>query len=55
MRIRTARRPRRFGNPYAVIHRADMHQSLLEGAKATGRVDVSTSTTVQRSNRMTTA
>ena len=37
----------RFGNPYAVIHRADVHKSLLEGAEATGRIDVSTSTTVQ--------
>jgi salicylate hydroxylase len=38
----------RFGNPYAVIHRADVHKSLLEGAQATGRIDVSTSTTVER-------
>jgi salicylate hydroxylase len=37
----------RFGNPYAVIHRADVHKSLLEGAQATGRITVSTSTTVQ--------
>src|SRR2546427_6617905 len=26
----------RFGNPYAVIHRADIHTSLLEGARAHG-------------------
>ena len=39
---------RRFGNPYAVIHRADIHRSLLEGAQETGRVEVLTSTTVQR-------
>ena len=39
---------RRFGNPYAVIHRADVHKSLLEGAQATDRIEVSTSTTVQR-------
>jgi 2-polyprenyl-6-methoxyphenol hydroxylase-like FAD-dependent oxidoreductase len=39
---------RRFGNPYAVIHRADVHMSLLEGAQETGRVEVLTSTTVQR-------
>src|SRR6187399_3010056 len=32
----------RFGNPYAVIHRADVHGSLLEGAQATGRVQVVT-------------
>jgi 3-hydroxybenzoate 6-monooxygenase len=38
----------RFGNPYAVIHRADVHKSLLEGAQATGRITVSTSTTVER-------
>ena len=39
---------RRFGNPYAVIHRADVHLSLLEGAQASDRVQVLTSTTVQR-------
>ena len=38
----------RFGNPYAVIHRADVHLSLLEGARETGRVEVLTSTTVER-------
>ncbi len=38
----------RFGNPYAVIHRADVHKSLMEGAEATDRIEVSTSTTVQR-------
>ena len=39
---------RRFGNPYAVIHRADVHGSLLEGSQATGRIEVATSTQVQR-------
>jgi salicylate hydroxylase len=39
---------RRFGNPYAVIHRADVHTSLLEGAQVSGTIDVLTSTTVQR-------
>ena len=39
---------RRFGNPYAVIHRADVHMSLLEGAQASDRIRVLTSTTVQR-------
>ena len=34
----------RFGNPYAVIHRADVHMSLLEGAQATDRIEVLTST-----------
>ena len=38
----------RFGNPYAVIHRADVHMSLLEGAQATGRVQIATGTCVQR-------
>ena len=38
----------RFGNPYAVIHRADVHGSLLEGAQATERIEVATSTQVQR-------
>jgi 3-hydroxybenzoate 6-monooxygenase len=38
----------RFGNPYAVIHRADVHLSLLEGAQASERIEVLTSTTVQR-------
>jgi 2-polyprenyl-6-methoxyphenol hydroxylase-like FAD-dependent oxidoreductase len=38
----------RFGNPYAVIHRADVHGSLLEGALATGRIQVATGTQVQR-------
>ena len=36
----------RFGNPYAVIHRADVHLSLLEGAQETGLVDFHTSTRV---------
>jgi 3-hydroxybenzoate 6-monooxygenase len=36
----------RFRNPYAVIHRADVHGSLLEGATATGRIEVATATTV---------
>ena len=39
---------RRFGNPYAVTHRADMHLSLLEGVRETGRVDLATSTHVDR-------
>ncbi len=38
----------RFGNPYAVIHRADVHRSLLEGAQASSRIEVATSTCVQR-------
>ena len=38
----------RFGNPYAVIHRADVHGSLLEGAQESGRIEVLTSSCVQR-------
>ena len=38
----------RFGNPYAVIHRADIHKSLLEGSLETGRIEVLTSTAVQQ-------
>jgi 3-hydroxybenzoate 6-monooxygenase len=39
---------KRFGNPYAVIHRADVHTSLLEGAQAAGNIEIATSTQVQR-------
>ena len=39
---------KRFGNPYAVIHRADVHLSLLEGAQASGRVEFLTSTRIER-------
>src|SRR4029079_12377819 len=35
-----------FRNPYAVIHRADVHTSLLEGALQTGRIEVRTRTRV---------
>jgi salicylate hydroxylase len=38
----------RFGNPYAVIHRADVHKSLLEGVQAAPNVELLTSTAVQR-------
>ncbi|WP_310452949.1 3-hydroxybenzoate 6-monooxygenase [Sulfuritalea sp.] len=38
----------RFGNPYAVIHRVDVHTSLLEGAQETGRVEFRTSARVKR-------
>ena len=38
----------RFGNPYAVIHRVDVHTSLLEGAQETGRVAFHTSTRVEK-------
>ena len=38
----------RFGNPYAVSHRADLHAALLEGVKATGNIELLTSTCVER-------
>jgi salicylate hydroxylase len=38
----------RFDNPYAVIHRADMHQSLLEAAKESDHVEFLTSTRIER-------
>ena len=37
----------RFGNPYAVIHRVDVHKSLLEGAVETGQVEFFTSTHIR--------
>ena len=37
----------RFGNPYAVIHRQDIHNSLLEGARETGKVEFHTSCRVE--------
>jgi len=39
---------KRFGNPYAVIHRVDIHLSLLEGAQETGRVEFFTSTRIEK-------
>ncbi|MES2979957.1 MAG: 3-hydroxybenzoate 6-monooxygenase [Pseudomonadota bacterium] len=38
----------RFGNPYAVIHRVDVHKSLLEGAQETAKVEFLTSTRAVR-------
>ena len=38
---------KRFGNPYAVIHRVDAHTALLEGVKAQGQVALHTNTAVQ--------
>ena len=38
----------RFGNPYAVIHRADIHGALLEGARACDGVEFVTSARVER-------
>jgi len=36
----------RFKNPYAVIHRADIHTSMLEGTQDSQLIDVETSTQV---------
>lgn len=38
----------RFGNPYAVIHRVDVHTSLLEGVQASGRVQFFTATRIEQ-------
>ncbi|MDD2728924.1 3-hydroxybenzoate 6-monooxygenase [Malikia sp.] len=39
---------KRFGNPYAVIHRVDIHGSLLEGAVETGQVEFFTNTRIEK-------
>jgi 2-polyprenyl-6-methoxyphenol hydroxylase-like FAD-dependent oxidoreductase len=39
---------KRFGNPYAVSHRADVHQSLYEGVRENDHIELLTSTHVQR-------
>jgi len=38
---------RRFGNPYAVIHRADVHRSLVEGVERTARIAFRTATRIE--------
>lgn len=38
----------RYGNPYAVIHRVDVHTSLLEGVQASDRVRFHTDTRIVR-------
>jgi salicylate hydroxylase len=38
----------RFRNPYAVVHRADLHLALLEAAQATGLVEIRTDHKVER-------
>ncbi|TCS98308.1 3-hydroxybenzoate 6-hydroxylase [Tepidimonas ignava] len=38
----------RFGNPYAVIHRVDVHTSLLEGVQASDRVTFHTDSRIVR-------
>ena len=37
---------KRFGNPYAVIHRADIHKSLLEGVQESSKVEFFTNTRI---------
>ncbi len=37
----------RFGNPYAVIHRADIHASLVEGAAQIGDLEIMTNCRIQ--------
>ena len=38
----------RFGNPYAVIHRVDIHTSLLEGVQESPNVEFFTSTRIEK-------
>lgn len=39
---------KRFGNPYAVIHRVDIHGSLLEGVQECGEVAFFTNTRIEK-------
>ena len=39
---------KRFGNPYAVCHRADVHGALLEAVRASSGVELFTSTRIER-------
>ena len=39
---------KRFGNPYAVIHRADIHTSILEGVQASDLIEFHTSTRIEK-------
>ena len=38
----------RFGNPYAVSHRADVHLSLYEAVQHSGAIDLATSVRIER-------
>ena len=38
----------RFGNPYAVIHRADIHTSILEDVQGSALIDFHTSTRIEK-------
>ncbi len=44
---------KRFGNPYAVIHRVDIHKSLFEGAVETGKVEFFTNTRIEKIDQAT--
>jgi 2-polyprenyl-6-methoxyphenol hydroxylase-like FAD-dependent oxidoreductase len=37
----------RFGNPYAVIHRADLHRSILDGCRSSANIDLFTDAQVE--------
>lgn len=39
---------KRFGNPYAVIHRVDIHRALYDGAQETGRIEFHANTRIER-------
>ena len=39
---------KRFGNPYAVVHRADLHEALLDACKESELVDLRVSSKVER-------
>ena len=43
---------KRFNNPYAVIHRVDVHTSLLEGATETGQVGFNIARYLAMENRL---
>ena len=38
---------RRFGNPYVVVHRADLHRSLLDACVSSGLIDIRTGVKVE--------
>ena len=39
---------KRFGNPYAVVHRGDLHKTLLEACQAQGNVSLHANSQVQK-------
>ena len=42
---------KRFGNPYAVVHRGDLHKTLLEACQAQGNVSLHANSQVQKYNQ----